>query len=132
MVSRSMQPVACKWDVLQLKGWKGELKMTKKDEDNKDYKPVSSKMSYGLGWIFLAGLFVQIMNKNRNSISEQTGNYIIIVGLILLLGFYFFLRNRLLKTEKFSRQIILSSLISGIISLVVMSLIMSFVMGLFA
>jgi hypothetical protein len=50
--------------------------MTKKDEDDKDYKPVSSKMSYGWGWVFLAGLFVLVMNKSRNGISEQTGNYI--------------------------------------------------------
>jgi ABC-type Co2+ transport system permease subunit len=106
--------------------------MTKKDKDDKDYKPISPKMSYGWGWFFLAGLFVQLMNKNRNGISEQTGNYIIIVGLILLLSFYFFLRNRLLKTERFSRQVILASLISGVISLVVMSLTMSFIMGLFA
>ena len=98
----------------------------------KDYKPVSSKMTYGWGWVFLVGLFIQVMDKNRNGLGEQTGNYIIIIGLILLLSFYFFLRNRLLKTEKFNRQIILASLISGIISLVVMSLIMSFVMGLFA
>lgn len=106
--------------------------MNKKDEDNKGYKPISSKMSYGWGWIFLAGLFIQVMNKSRNGLSEQTDNYIIVIGLILLLSFYFFLRNKLLKNEKFNRQIILASLISGIISLAVISLIMSFVMGLFA
>jgi len=106
--------------------------VNKKDKDNKDYKPISSKMSYGWGWVLLAGLFIQVMNMSRNGLSEQTGNYIIAIGLIFLLSFYFFLRNKLLKNEKFTRQIILTSLISGIISLVIISLIMSFVMGLFA
>jgi len=115
-----------------LKREKGEFNMSKKDEDGQGYKPVPSKMTYGWGWIFLVGLFIQVMDKNRNGVHEQTGNFIIGVGLIFLLSFYFFLRNKLLKTDKFSRQTILASLISGFISLVAIGMTMSFVMGLFA
>lgn len=132
MLSRSKQQGDFKQDVHHLRGKKGEFNMTKKDEDNKDYKPVSSKMSYGWGWVILAGLFIQVMDKNRNGLSEQTGNFIIIIGLIFLLSFYFFLRNKLLKTEKLSRQTIMASLISGFISLVAIGMTMSFVMGLSA
>jgi hypothetical protein len=111
---------------------KGDFDMTTKDEDERKYKPVDSKMTYGWGWIILVGLFVQSMNAARNGVTEQTGNFMIILGLIFLLSFYFFLRNKLLKTDKFSRQTILASLISGLISLVIIGALMSIAMGLFA
>lgn len=101
------------------------------DKDYNGYKPISSKISFGWGWIFLAGSFGTAMHKNMRGIGAPIDSYIELFGIALLLSFYFVLRNRLLKTDKFSGQKILGSFISGVISFAVIGLIMGFIIVLF-
>lgn len=79
------------------------------------YTPLKQKSRWGWGWFVLLSIYATGMQKLSFYVTGTTIT-ISIVGAILLLPFYFWFRNRMIRKKTYGESIWRSSLMAGVIS----------------
>jgi hypothetical protein len=86
-------------------------------ESEVTYIPLKQKSRWGWGWLVLLGIYGTGMQKVSFYVTKTT-LFIEVIGIILLLAFYFWFRNRMIRKKEYGESIWRSSFMAGAISYV--------------